>query len=80
MEKLVAFVREHIKEFWGGCFAGGIAGGSYLFPAPVLLKSYLIAFGFKIIATGLLAGISGLFTALFVDFYKHKIKPKLFKK
>lgn len=75
MERLF---RAYLKEFWGGAFVGGTTGSVFLFPAPLLLKSFLLAYIIKIIGTGILAGISGLCTILAVDFYKHKIKDKLF--
>jgi hypothetical protein len=77
MEK---FIRAHLQEFWSGAFTGGVAGSIFLFPAPLFVNHFFLAYVVKIIGTAVMAGLSGLATAFAVDFYRHKIKQKIFRR
>lgn len=67
------------KEFTGGAIMGGITGGGFIFSQPDLLNTFFVAFLIKLLATGILAGVSGFATILMTDYYKHHIQKKLFK-
>jgi hypothetical protein len=75
MEKLF---RENLKEFWSGAVLGGAACGNLLFAHP-FLTGFVGEFLVKTFATGVAAGVSGLFTILATDLYKHKLKNRIFK-
>jgi hypothetical protein len=72
---------KHGKEFTGGAIMGGITGGGWVFSQPDLLNTFFVAFILKLMATGVLAGVSGFVTILIKDIYTHyNIKQRLFKK
>lgn len=69
------FITGNVKEFWRGTVAGGCASSSYIWINKIIILDYIgslftIAFS---------AAIGGMLTALGADYYKHKLKHKLFK-
>lgn len=77
MEKLF---HEKIRLFLGGGIAGGLAGGHFLFGGSPTGGDLVFGYTMKFFGTIILAFVSGLFTVMAHDFYKHKIKHRLFKK
>lgn len=69
------FINENFKEFWRGTIAGGFAGGGYVFFNKIILLDYIGS----LFTVALSAIVGGMATALAADYYKHKIKNKLFK-
>jgi hypothetical protein len=63
-------------RFWQGAFIGFIGWGGLLFHAGF---GYWIDAIAKMISSSVLAGVTGLATMLFTDYYRYKIKKKLFK-
>lgn len=68
-------IYENTKEFWGGFVGGGFTGSSFLFVNNGIVLNYIGG----LVTVALSAIIGGMFTALAADYYKHKIKHKLFK-
>lgn len=68
-------IYENLKEFWGGFVGGGFAGIGLSRIDGVAILKYLGGLG----TVALSAIIGALFTALASDYYKHRIKNKLFK-
>lgn len=69
------FITDNFKEFWRGSIAGSFAGGGYIWLNKIILLDYLGS----LITVALSAAVGGMCTALAADYYKHKIKNKLFK-
>lgn len=77
---LLRFIKEHGKAFWGGSIAGGVAIGGWVFSIPDFLDAFWIVFAGKMFATICSAALTGFFTSLVSDLYKHKWKHKFFNK
>lgn len=73
------YLDEKVKEFWGGFVVGGFAGVNFLFVDAVSWVDVATGYILRFIGVVMIAATSGVMTAMAVDFYKHKIKPKLFK-
>ena len=71
-------LNEKIKEFWGGFVVGGFAGVNFLFTGFNNWGDIVLAYTLKFFASIIFALVSGICTVAAVDFYKHKIKHKLF--
>lgn len=76
MEKLF---QEKIRLFIGGSAIGGIAGFRLFIDGIPVGGNLVWAYTIKFFGTIILAFVSGLFTVVAHDFYKHKIKDRLFK-
>lgn len=77
MEKIF---HEKIRLFLGGSVIGGIAGGRILFGGHATWGDLVLEYTMKFFGTIILAFASGLVTVVAHDFYKHKVKHRLFKK
>lgn len=64
-----------IKSLVGGGIAGGLCSINLLFAGPHSLLDFVVKFFGLLVA----ALMTGFFTNLGTDFYKLKIKPRLFK-
>lgn len=69
------FIADNFKEFWRGTVAGSFAGGGYVWFNKIILLDYVGS----LFTVALSAIVGGMATALAADYYKHKIKHKLFK-
>lgn len=77
MEKLF---HEKIRLFIGGSVIGGISGFRLFIDGIPVGSDLVWAYTTKFFGTIILAFVSGLFTVVAHDFYKHKIKHRLFGK
>lgn len=68
-------IYENFKEFWGGVVGGSVTGGGLVYFGKIVFLDYLGSLA----TVALSAIIGGMCTALAADYYKHKIKHKLFK-
>lgn len=69
------FITDNFKEFWRGGVAGSVAGGGYVWLNKIILLDYIGS----LFTVALSAIVGAMATALAADYYKHKIKHKLFK-
>lgn len=72
--------REKINLFLGGATVGGAAGVRLLFAGPHIGGDLVLGYTIKFFGTIVLAFVSGIFTLVAHDLYKHKIKDRLFGK
>ncbi len=73
------FLVRHLKEFAVGFFLGGSASSRILFAGFTIRYSLVIELGVRLLATLVIAFLSGLVTVLAHDVYKYHLKEKLFK-
>lgn len=72
--------KEKLKWFIVGGAVGGIAGFHFLFDgAPISPGDLALEYTAKFFGTIILTFVSGLTTVIAHDFYKEKLKHKLFK-
>jgi hypothetical protein len=64
-------------RFWQGAFFGFIGWAGLLFHSGF---GYWVDAISKLIGSSILAGVTGLFTMLCTDFYKQKLKNRIFKR
>jgi len=73
------FVNERLALFIRATFAGGFAGGIFMFGTASIGTTIILAFALKLFGTIVIAFTSGISTVAAADLYVHKLKPALFK-
>lgn len=73
------YLNEHVKEFWGGFTVGGFAGVNFLFADIPSWGDLAVGYTIRFLGAVMIAAASGVLTTMAVDWYKHKIKERLFK-
>lgn len=72
------YLDEKVKEFWGGFTVGGFAGINFLFADVPTFGHLALEYTIRFIGAVMIAATSGVCTAMAVDFYKHKVRDRLF--
>lgn len=76
---MFSFIRQHVKAFGAGFFAGGIPIAHFVLRIPDMPNSVWLGAILKVVWIAVGAGVSGLATALITDIYKHYLRPNKFK-
>jgi hypothetical protein len=65
--------------FWRFFVGGIVTIGGFIVPAQIGTTNFWLELWIKLFTTGIGAAMSGFIAVLIADFYKYKVKHKLFK-
>lgn len=71
-------ISDNFKEFLGSFIVGWVVWAKLLFTDNSNLGDFALGFMLKFLGAGMIALFTAICTAAAVDFYKHKMRDRLF--